>query len=210
MDEIGAETVALWKFWLETKLWEIMPYYNQLYETTVKDYDYMVDLDTTEEFTGNESKLEKATFKSNENMDTDTTDDTTRNSTTDGSVTDKVTGSPISHTMHNDFPQAPLETTKTYATYEDYRQDTLSQDTVTDTLETQDDTIKNIKTTNQETNYSSNNSVDGNVDTTHNIHRKGLNGARSFTDLLLQYRDSLLNIDMMIIDDLSELFMSVY
>ena len=31
--EIGSETVGVWKLWMNTKLEEIMPYYNQLYES---------------------------------------------------------------------------------------------------------------------------------------------------------------------------------
>ena len=47
--EIGLETVGLWKFYLEERLNLIMPYYNKLYETTVKDYDYMTDTNSSED-----------------------------------------------------------------------------------------------------------------------------------------------------------------
>ena len=41
--EIGLETVGLWKLYLNERLNSIMPYYNNLYATTVKDYDYLAD-----------------------------------------------------------------------------------------------------------------------------------------------------------------------
>lgn len=210
MEEIGFETVGLWKLFLENRLNEIMPYYNQLYLTTVKDYDYMIDVDWTEERTDNEVRNEKANFSSTETNDTDTTDDTTSNRTFSGTVDGTVSGNPTSHTMHNDFPQAPIETTKTYATYEDFQQNVTDEKSTNATEETQDDTIKSIKTTNQDINYGSNNSINATKDNTGNLHRKGLSGNRSFTDLLVQYREALLNIDMMIIDELSNLFMLIY
>ena len=45
--EISAETVGLWKLWLENKMNEIMPYYNKLYETEQMKYDPLTDVDLT-------------------------------------------------------------------------------------------------------------------------------------------------------------------
>ena len=43
--EIGAETVGLWKHWLCTRLNEIMPYYNQLYNSTLLEFNPFYDVD---------------------------------------------------------------------------------------------------------------------------------------------------------------------
>lgn len=45
--EIGYETVGLWHLKLKTKMLEIMPYYNQLYESTLKDFNPFNDVDVT-------------------------------------------------------------------------------------------------------------------------------------------------------------------
>ena len=45
--EIGAETVGLWKLWLNTKMNEIMPYYNQLYKSALIEFNPMYDVDLT-------------------------------------------------------------------------------------------------------------------------------------------------------------------
>ena len=45
--EIGSETYGLWKLRLETKLNEIMPYYNKLYESELLRYDPLHDVDMT-------------------------------------------------------------------------------------------------------------------------------------------------------------------
>lgn len=71
--EIGLETVALWKLFLCERLNLIMPYYNQLYETTEKEYDYFIDVDFTESHTERENNTEKIDTKSNSNIDSNNT-----------------------------------------------------------------------------------------------------------------------------------------
>ena len=45
--EIGCETYGLWKLRLQTKLNEIMPYYNKLYESELLKYNPLYDVDMT-------------------------------------------------------------------------------------------------------------------------------------------------------------------
>ena len=49
--EIGAETVGLWKLWLNTRMNEIMPYYNKLYKSELLDFNPLYDVDMTRERT---------------------------------------------------------------------------------------------------------------------------------------------------------------
>lgn len=53
--EICEETVGLWKLRLATKMNEIMPYYNKLYESELIKFDPMKDTDTTTEHHGKNS-----------------------------------------------------------------------------------------------------------------------------------------------------------
>lgn len=53
--EICEETVGLWKLRLETKMNEIMPYYNQLYLSEKLKFDPLIDTDTTTEHHGTNS-----------------------------------------------------------------------------------------------------------------------------------------------------------
>ena len=41
-------------------------------------------------------------------------------------------------------------------------------------------------------------------------HVEGSNGSRTFSELLMQYRETFMNIDMMVINDLNDLFMGVW
>lgn len=51
--EICAETVGLWKLWLDARMNEIMPYYNKMYESELLKFNPLHDVDFTR--TGNKS-----------------------------------------------------------------------------------------------------------------------------------------------------------
>lgn len=71
--EIGFETVGLWKLKMQTKLNEIMPYYNQLYESELIKFNplYDVDLETRHEGEkfGTESGKQNITAIHNESLE---------------------------------------------------------------------------------------------------------------------------------------------
>ena len=52
MREICCETVGLWMLWVNTRLEEIMPYYNQLYESARIEFNPMHDVDVTTTHSG--------------------------------------------------------------------------------------------------------------------------------------------------------------
>lgn len=58
--EIGLETVGLWKLKLDTKLNEIMPYYNQLYKSELLEFNplYDVDIERTHNLKNDNNKNE--------------------------------------------------------------------------------------------------------------------------------------------------------
>lgn len=105
MREIGSETVALWKFNINTTLKEILPYYNQLYKSELIKFDPMQDTDmnTTRDGTtnGNIDVSGKGTGKTTNEQSTTGTrnttgnehynEDTTNNTKITGKVTDDGT-----------------------------------------------------------------------------------------------------------------------
>ena len=90
--EIGDETVGLWKLRLETKMNEIMPYYNQLYKSTLYDFNPFYDVDFAR---SHQTKTDGST-KNNSNQDYNgtihnegsSTDNNTRNIDTTGTSKD--------------------------------------------------------------------------------------------------------------------------
>ena len=73
-DEIGAETVARFKHNLRTTLNEIMPYYTHLYETSIYEYNPILNYDLQEVIirdVSNEQEEEGTITDSNKNYEPD-------------------------------------------------------------------------------------------------------------------------------------------
>lgn len=47
--EIGAETIGLWIYWMNTRFSELLPYYNKLWESALLEFDPFKDVDYTRE-----------------------------------------------------------------------------------------------------------------------------------------------------------------
>ena len=99
MREIGLETVGQFKFFLEMKMNEIMPYYNQLYESELIKFNPMHDFDYSEtsqkKGSGNDSKTSTGNVRSGSQTDSDkwATGKTTGTESTTGNVTGSGTDS---------------------------------------------------------------------------------------------------------------------
>lgn len=80
MREIGAETFGLWQLYLCDKMNEIMPYYNQLYTSTLLKLEPLINLSTAnvetenENYTGNEITGNIKGTSINESVASDLTD----------------------------------------------------------------------------------------------------------------------------------------
>ena len=83
--EIGYETVGLWKLKLNQKLFEIMPYYNQLYESELIQFDPLKNTDVTKTHEGEYNDDEKVDnirdTESHRGTHTEQTSDTTEDTT---------------------------------------------------------------------------------------------------------------------------------
>ena len=178
--EISAETVGLWQLWLNTRMGEIMPYYNKLYESALLEFDPFKDT--------NYSRNHGGTF----------TGDTRRNGRSDVSVDNSVTsnGTSNSKNLFSDTPQGAI----TNIENESYLTNaTLIKDTDTNTTNTDG----NSTTQNTETTGITN--TDNWIETI-----VGKQSTVSYSKLLQEFRDTFLNIDVMIINDLSDLFMNLW
>lgn len=195
--EIGLETIELWQFYLAEKLILIMPYYNKLYETTVKDYDYMDTVSYTDSFMVNKSEENKGEVKSSgkgKTTGTETGRNTSNGSTKEGST---------SNLYHSDFPQGNVNNSTDYITSGDSTTATANGSSENESTSAS----SNANETENSNNSNSSNKMSYSEDSIRNI--KGNNGT-PFTDLLIKYRESLINIDMLIINELNDLFMGIY
>ena len=172
--EIGAETYGLWKLWLDARLNEIMPYYNQLYKSELIEFNPLENVKQNEVF-----KSDFNGVQNNISVSDGTSDTTTCNDSLD---------------ISSDTPQSFL----------------VAKDINNNTQATNADKFHGNSEDNNKTHLS------GNSDTTtenYQNYEKVITGktpGESFSEMLLKYRETFLNIDMLIINDLSDLFMNIY
>lgn len=182
--EIGEETVGLWKLRLNARLNDIMPYYNKLYESELIEFNPMYDVDVV-------------TTHSRENNGNR---DFTQNEETESSGTSETTGTrnDTNYDLYSETPQGAItnlenETYLTNArkkTNNESSEDNGSFSSSTNTSRTNNETSSNLE---------------------EYIERvTGKTAGASYSKILKEFRETFLNIDMMIIDDLSDLFFGLW
>lgn len=236
--EIGFETASLFKFYLNRTMNEIMPYYNQLYKSELLEFNpfYNVDQVTTADrlLSGNRQELENT---KNGGETTTTQDLTNTNSTTSqGNASSNTVNHDIENSTMNqnhnqkdvfsDTPQGLLRigniSNEIYASTADFEEDetnrtdnkehTNHNDNVSSSTETvlsdgkQQGSITNSQNTSTDTSHSAHHN-----DTENYLnHVIGKSPGETYSEMLIKYRDTFLNIDMMIIEELKDLFMNVF
>lgn len=166
--EIGAEVVGLWVMWLNRRMSEIMPYYNQLYESEKLKFDPMTDTDIT--------------TTSNRKIDTENNENGNSNSST--------TSDSVSRNLYADTPQGAL------------------QGVESETYLTNARKISDNSNVNDTSSFNSSGNGNSNDDYFENV--KGKRGGESYSDMLRKYRETFLNIDMMVIKELDDLFLNLW
>ena len=152
MREIGFETAGLFKRYLNVKMNEIMPYYNQLYLSAQIEFDPL------------------ETYSTNEQYERETTGDNT--SQDEGE----------NKSLQNDTPMGSL----------------------------QNPFSENYATTSQKTNATNTTKLNSSENEKYSRKLSGKNDSKSNSQLLMEYRQSFLNIDMLIIEELDVLFMQLW
>ena len=192
--EIGYETVVRFKHYLKSKLNNCATYYTKLYETELrsKEIDFMLNKDYVETMVkSSEYNNLKESNSSNQQTISNNTDET-------GSSSDNVNSNHKESSLSNGLASVSLE----------------------------DHYLTGVAEDNNETenNYNSNTKSDGSIidkgnikykednkhDETYELIGKGNIGVTSSADLLRQWREILIDINQMIINDLSVLFLKVY
>lgn len=152
--EICEETIGLWKLRLKSKMREIMPYYNQLYESTLIKFDPFTDIDYTLEHKGRANESKKLKSKTNVNSGTDYTENTDTTTNTDiaeNIISDNVGNEKeVTNTTGNEntkFSEDKItnETTNT-KTHTDDTKDT-TQNTVEDKLHNKNVKLNDVENT---------------------------------------------------------------
>lgn len=226
--EISEETVGLWKLRLDTRLNEIMPYYNQLYKSELLEFNPLYDTDLT---TRHNAQKDETTKKSEEESENRTgsneytksvaDDATTVNATkTSDSENGTTTNNDTRKELYSDTPQGSLQNVEneTYLTNarkiidskSETRANTSNGESSTSTsykdslTDTGDGSFKEDRDITRNGNVQLN-STDEYVNAV-----SGKSGGASYSKLLEEFRKTFLNIDMMVIEELSDLFFGLW
>lgn len=166
--EIGFETDSLFRHHMHARMNEIMGYYNQMYKTTLVEFDMFETVDILSQG----KDVSRGTVSGESDAEA-----------TSGSKSDSK-----SRTVQSETPQTRLSPNEDYAT--------AATDAVSESTADSDSMSTERSTSEQDQSGESENRT------------RGSQGAKSA--LLLQFRETILNIDSMVVDDLSDLFMQVW
>lgn len=188
--EIAHESVGRWKLALNAKLNEIMPYYNQLYKSELLEFNpfYDVDLTRSREGSGTSNRTSN---------NTEINSGTSKNVSSGSGTNNTVTLNRYSDTPQNSMDTQGIADSVPLTTVTKVNEDNTTTNESTDTL-----TRNNSKTGNGRENI---NNTDKYIEKV-----KGKQGTENYSSLLKKFRETFLNIDMMIIDDCSDCFFTLW
>lgn len=227
--EIGFETFGRFLDELEIALNEIMPYYNQLFnsEDIINGLDDIFgNLDVTDTYeretsgsTSNTSEVsESGTLKG---KDTSTSSATNTNDTSDETETTSSVDS-TSKDVKSQTPQDSLTITASKIESVSYADEvnwnkgnTTSSGTSSGSAHSEGTTTGNSEVNKDETSTKTGNTTDTGTSEgseTYTLHRKGNQGVNTYAHDMLEFRQLFMNVIQKIIHDprISELFMIVY
>lgn len=172
--EICCETVGRWKLFLNDKMNNIMPYYNQLYQSELLKIQPLVSVDRIVTHTGSGSET-KTTNRNGTNSSNSRTDGTTN-----------------TWSYYSDTPQGGIKGLESndYLTNATHNSGT-------------DGTSSTLSGTTSDSETGTGNRSDSYVD-------KVLGYEGNQSEMLLKFRETFLNIDMMIINEIKDLFFTLW
>lgn len=209
--EIGEETYGLFKLRLEDQLNLIMPYYNKLYESALLEYNPLYTVDYTEEHEGSKAGSNLSNKNATDASSSSGSDNRTLNTSLDKTGYTLAETDNVDWTKYSDTPQGGVTglDNDTYLT--NATKDTADDQTKT-TYATKD---ANTGTDNVAHTHTENATHTGSEHGTYNDsdsyvnHVYGHQGG-SYAALINEYRETLINIDKLIIDELNDCFMLLY
>lgn len=179
--QIGQETVGRFLHYFRSRIRDIMPYYIQLYESE----KYMKDIDdpfATVDFT--ETYRET---RAGEGSSSGTSSDSSESSQNHTGTEDRTR-------KFSNTPQGSISNLDSY----------MTEATVEDNGSTDNTTGTSSSSGESTATSSSTETVE------HTLTKKGAMGVTTFGHDMIEYRESFLNIDLMVINELNDLFLGVY
>ena len=185
--EICEETAGLWKLRLDTRLNEIMPYYNKLYESELIKFDPL--------YSDNLIRTRKTDFDSSRK--TSNNGKTTSNSNTQGSGNGSTSNN--GNDLYSDTPQGSIDGLEAGTYLTNARKTTDNSSTTTSTSNTSTGSVD-----------STDNGLDDLNSTEEYLEKVSGWSGTSGSKLIKEFRETFLNIDLLVIEELDDLFMQLW
>lgn len=205
--EICEETVGLWKLRLDTKLNEIMPYYNKLYKSELLEFNPL--------YTVNLTRAKKTDYDSNRNENENINDTTKNNGTINSTNESNVNGTENGTTnnsgidLYSDTPQGALTNVEN-GTYLTNARKTSATGTTSSSTINSSNASESVTSADNHTYDRIRGNTDALTSTEDYLETViGYDGTNA-SDLLLKYRETFINIDTMLISELEDLFLQLW
>lgn len=200
--EIGFETAAMFKHYLNATMREIMPVYNKMYLTDNLIDNPLRDFDETTEETRN--KTGAITVEASAEDSSSSSGTTSGSNSAEDSTTTETTGLSV----HSDTPQGQLTDAQILANNWASSAD-RSSDGVTSGGSSSGSSSSEYSDS-KSGSASSSTQTDSTIDDIITKHYYGYGKGKAPAELLRLYRENLINIDLMIIKELESCFMMIY
>lgn len=203
--QIGQETVGRFLHMFRTRIKEIMPYYIDMY----KSVEIMHGLENPFD---NVDVVETFEQRSTGTASGSATGESSGSETVEGSAsetserTDNKTVSDSKSHKFSNTPQGSISNLDSYMT-----EASVDIASVTEQL---DGTASGTSETNTSTSTtgtaSQTSSSESSGTVTHTLTRKGNQGVNTFAHDIIEFRKSIINVDMLVINELNDLFLGIY
>ena len=232
--EIGMETAELFKRYLNQTMREIMPYYNQLYKSELLEFNPFYNVDKTvtadknnnhvSDFIGNVTGKNQQTTGSENNQINNSKQQTSTSANSVGESIGNSTSTDKNKNVASDTPQGFLSINSidnnTYATTAEMTKNEsinnskatsnnsesgITDQTTADETKATANSESNATTATDTLNKTTSNDFENYVN-----HVVGKSEGETYSEMLIKFRETFLNIDMMIIDELKTCFMMIY
>lgn len=232
--EIGFETAELFKRYLNNTMNEIMPYYNQLFKSELLEFNPFYNVDKTvtadknnnsvSDFVGNISGKNTQTADTENTQTNNGKQQTTTAATSTGESVGNSTTTNKNKKVSSDTPQGFLSINsieiETYASVAEMgnaesinnskatsnnAENGITDQTTADETKATGNSKSNATTETDTANKTTSNDFENYIS-----HVIGKSEGETYSEMLMKFRETFLNIDMMIIDELKTCFMMIY
>lgn len=222
--EIGFETVGLWKLKLDERLNEVMPYFNLLYKSAALEINPLYDVDLTTERTidgtmvGNEKGRRDRDNAQVRDTDTEVSANVVDSASSSRDGNEVRSDDSVHWNLFQDTPQNTLSGIVNLDHLSDARKETDegTQTTRSNDTASSNATSRTDSRTGVDESVTTTETVNENKDTAAKTteeyvqHVFGKNSSKSYSQMIQEWRDTFLNIDAMVVDSLSDLFMTIW